>query len=60
MSNMKTNHIYQGDCIVLDPFLGSGTTAVAARHLKRSYVGIELSKEYCKMIHSRLAQKQLF
>ncbi|MEW6035936.1 MAG: site-specific DNA-methyltransferase [Candidatus Micrarchaeota archaeon] len=32
--------------IVLDPFLGSGTTAVVARKLKRNYIGIEILEEY--------------
>jgi hypothetical protein len=34
-------------CTVLDPFLGSGTTAATARRLGRNWIGIELSKEYC-------------
>ncbi len=42
--------------IVLDPFMGSGTTALAAKTLDRHYVGIELSKEYCKMAEDRLTQ----
>jgi modification methylase len=34
--------------IVLDPFSGSGTTAVVAQTLKRDYIGIEISPTYCK------------
>lgn len=44
------------DDIVLDPFLGSGTTAVACKELKRNYIGIEISPEYCKIAEDRLRQ----
>ena len=44
-----------GDC-VLDPFVGSGTTAVAAIKLQRNYVGIEISAEYAKKAEERLAE----
>lgn len=40
--------------VVLDPFMGSGTTAVAAKKLGRDYVGIELSPEYCQMAENRI------
>ncbi|HOP10677.1 MAG TPA: site-specific DNA-methyltransferase [Oscillospiraceae bacterium] len=40
--------------IVLDPFMGSGTTAIAAIQNKRDYIGIELSKEYCEMAEERI------
>lgn len=40
---------------VLDPFIGSGTTAVAARQLKRNYIGIEINEEYCKEARERLS-----
>jgi modification methylase len=39
---------------VLDPFMGSGTTAVAALINKRDYVGIELSPKYCEMAEDRI------
>ena len=42
--------------IVLDPFLGSGTTAVVARRLKRDYIGIDQSEHYCEMARKRLAE----
>ena len=41
--------------IVLDPFLGSGTTAVACKELERDYIGIEINPEYCKIAEKRLA-----
>ena len=40
--------------IVLDPFLGSGTTAVAAKNTKRHYTGIEINKEYIDLSNHRL------
>ena len=44
-----------GDC-VLDPFVGSGTTAAAASKLRRNYVGIEISADYAKKANQRLTQ----
>jgi modification methylase len=40
---------------VLDPFMGSGTTAIAALINKCDYIGIELSMEYCEMAENRIA-----
>jgi len=40
--------------LILDPFLGSGTTAVVAKKLRRNYIGIERDKEYFKMAKLRL------
>lgn len=45
--------------VVLDPFLGSGTTALAAAQLGRSYIGIELSQEYVAIAQERVSQTQL-
>jgi len=44
-----------GDC-VLDPFVGSGTTAAVAYQLGREYVGIEISKNYAENARKRLEQ----
>lgn len=41
--------------LILDPFLGSGTTAVVARRLNRHYLGIDCAREYCQMARRRLA-----
>jgi site-specific DNA-methyltransferase (adenine-specific) len=43
------------DGLVLDPFMGSGSTAVAARRLGRSYLGFEISQEYCDITEKRVA-----
>ena len=46
--------------IILDPFLGSGTTAVACKQLGRRFIGIEISPKYCEIAERRLAQDYLF
>ena len=48
----------EGD-IVLDPFLGSGTTALACQLLGRGCIGIEISEEYCEIARSRCNQQVL-
>lgn len=45
----------EGD-VVLDMFLGSGTTALACQNLKRDFIGIELNPNYCDMANERLKQ----
>jgi modification methylase len=45
---------YVGD-VVLDPFMGSGTTCVAAAQQGRRYVGYEISQEYCSLAAQRIA-----
>ena len=59
ISKMLENSSKEGD-IVFDPFLGSGTTAVACKQLGRKYIGIELSQKYCDIANERLAQDLLF
>ena len=50
---------FLGD-VVLDPFLGSGTTAVAAKQLGRIYVGCDISEEYCSISERRLELTNAF
>lgn len=45
--------------VVLDFFMGSGTTAVACRQINRNFIGFEISEEYCKVIEKRLSQKKI-
>jgi DNA modification methylase len=42
------------DDLILDPFMGSGTTAIACRMLDRHFIGFEISKEYCDIANNRL------
>lgn len=54
---LAKDHIFswsnEGD-VVLDPFMGSGTTAIAALTLNRNYIGFEISKEYCDIANERI------
>ena len=43
----------EGD-IVLDPFCGSGTTCLAAKDLKRNFIGIDISNDYCELAKKRI------
>lgn len=45
------------DGIVLDPFMGAGTTAIVARKLNRNFIGIELNKEYIKIAENRIERE---
>jgi len=42
--------------LVLDPFVGSGTTILACRELRRSCIGIEQSAEYCEIVKARFGK----
>jgi site-specific DNA-methyltransferase (adenine-specific) len=45
---------FSKDAVVLDPFIGSGTTAVAAKKLGRKFIGIEINLEYVEITQKRL------
>lgn len=40
--------------IVLDPFMGSGTTGIVARKLNRNFIGFELNTDYVDMAYARM------
>ena len=43
--------------LILDPFMGSGTTALAAINSDRKYVGYEVNKEYCELAAIRIKDR---
>ena len=45
----------KGD-VVLDPFMGSGTTAKMSKKLKRKYIGFEISNKYCEIARKRIKE----
>lgn len=47
------------DDVILDPFIGSGSTAVAALRSDRKYIGYDISADYVKLAESRIAQDRL-
>ncbi len=42
--------------VVLDPFMGSGTTGIVCKKLNRNYIGFELDKEYCELANKRVEE----
>lgn len=55
MVQILTDH--QGDA-VLDPFLGSGTTAIACERLNRRWIGIEIEEKYCEIAAKRIENER--
>lgn len=53
-----THSTKKGD-VVLDPFMGSGTTAVVAKRLNRRYIGFEMRKDFIEIIEKRLKQDNI-
>jgi site-specific DNA-methyltransferase (adenine-specific)/modification methylase len=53
VSTILDNFTNEGD-VIYDPFMGTGSTAVVCKKLKRKYIGSEISKEYMKVIDERL------
>jgi site-specific DNA-methyltransferase (adenine-specific) len=45
-------------CTILDPFLGSGTTAIACERLNRKWIGIEISEKYCEIAAKRIERER--
>ena len=43
---------------VIDPFMGSGTTALVCERLQRRWIGIELSRDYCDLIKQRIEREK--
>jgi site-specific DNA-methyltransferase (adenine-specific)/modification methylase len=53
VSTILDNFTNEGD-VIYDPFMGTGSTAVVCKKLKRNFIGSEISKEYMKVINERL------
>ena len=47
---------FADDAVILDPFVGSGTTAVAAKKLGKNYIGIDANEKYVKISERRLKE----
>ncbi len=57
---MSILQCFPNNSVVLDPYCGSGTTAVACKELGMKYVGIEQNPEYIEIAQRRLSQEYLF
>lgn len=55
IETLVENSTFSENDVVLDPFLGSGTTALAAKHKNRKYIGFEINEEYFNIAKDRLS-----
>lgn len=58
ISTLIKNSSREGD-VVLDPFMGSGTTGVACVGLKREFIGMELKQDYFEIAQQRIAEARI-
>jgi adenine-specific DNA-methyltransferase len=56
IADRALNSSSNSDEIILDPFLGSGTTAIVALNHGRKFVGFEINENYCKIAADRIEQ----
>ena len=54
--NCKTMFFKNENDLILDPFIGSGTTAVACKQLDRNFIGIEINPDYVDIANKRLVK----
>ena len=59
LMNWLIRHYSDENDLILDPFIGSGTTAVACKALKRRYIGIDINKEYIDITNERLRKTKV-
>lgn len=55
VKELVLSHSKESD-LVVDCFIGSGTTAVVCKKTNRKFIGFEISKEYCKLARKRIRQ----